>query len=174
MKSIGRSARSVATMTDSEKSGVTSSIFCSRIALRSIRATLISVAHLPRKLNMKTEYLADHPAHVPTVAAWQQAQFGYLTPALTLEDRTERLHRSLQKDALPMAFISLSDSGAILGSAGILAATITHKHLTPWLSSVYVPIEHRGKGIASALSLRAVTEATRLGFERLFLFRTQQ
>jgi hypothetical protein len=54
--------------------------------------------------------------------------------------------------------------------AGILTATITHKHLTPWLSSVYVPIEHRGKGIASALSLHAVTEAARLGFERLYLF----
>jgi predicted N-acetyltransferase YhbS len=124
----------------------------------------------PKKLQMKIEYLADHPAHVPTIAAWQQAQFGYLTPALTLEDRTERLNRSLQKDALPMAFIALSDTGTIVGSAGILPTTITHKHLTPWLSSVYVPIEHRGKGIASALSLRAVTEAKRLGFEQLYLF----
>ena len=119
---------------------------------------------------MKIEYLVDHPAQVPTVAAWQQAQFGYLTPAATLEDRTERLRRSLQKDALPMAFIALSGSGTIVGSAGILPATITHKHLTPWLSSVYVPDEYRGKGIASALSLRAVAEAARLGFERLYLF----
>ena|SRR5438105_5861315 len=119
---------------------------------------------------MKIEHLADHPVHVPTVAAWQQAQFGYLTPAATLEDRTGRLRRSLQKDALPTAFIALSGSGTILGSAGILPATITHKHLTPWLSSVYVPDEHRGKGIASALSLRAIAEAARLGFERLYLF----
>jgi predicted N-acetyltransferase YhbS len=119
---------------------------------------------------MKIEYLADHPAHVQMVAEWQQAQFGYLTPALTLEDRAERLRRSLQKDALPMAFIALSGSGTILGSAGILAATITYKHLTPWLSSVYVPLEHRGQGIASALSQRAVAEATQLGFKRLYLF----
>jgi predicted N-acetyltransferase YhbS len=119
---------------------------------------------------MNIEYLADHPAYVPTVAAWQQAEFGYLTPALTLDDRTERLRRSLQKDALPMAFIALSNSGTILGSAGILTATITHQHLTPWLSSVYVPIEHRGEGIGSILSLRALAEAGRLGFERLYLF----
>jgi predicted N-acetyltransferase YhbS len=119
---------------------------------------------------MRIEYLADHPAHLPTVAAWQQAQFGYLTPATMLEDRTERLRRSLQKDALPMAFIALSGSGTLIGSAGILPATITHKHLTPWLSSVYVPNEHRGKSIASALSLRAITEAARLGFDRLYLF----
>jgi N-acetylglutamate synthase-like GNAT family acetyltransferase len=107
---------------------------------------------------------------VPTVAAWQQAQFGYLAPTTTLEDRTERLRRSLQKDALPMAFIALSANGTLLGSAGILPATITHKHLTPWLSSVYVPEEFRGKGIASALSLRAIAEAARLGFDRLYLF----
>jgi N-acetylglutamate synthase-like GNAT family acetyltransferase len=119
---------------------------------------------------VKVAYLADYPAHLPTVAAWQQAQFGYLSSATTLEDRAERLHRSLQKEALPTAFIALSDSGALLGSAGILPATITHKHLTPWLSSVYVPGEFRGRGIASALSLRALAEAARLGFERLYLF----
>jgi predicted N-acetyltransferase YhbS len=129
-----------------------------------------SIARPPGAVEVKVEYLADHPAHVPTVAAWQQAQFGYLAPATTLEDRTERLHRSLQKDALPTAFIALSGSGALLGSAGILPATITHRHLTPWLSSVYVPDEFRGKGIASALSLRALAEAARLGFERLYLF----
>ena len=119
---------------------------------------------------MRIEYLADYPALVPTVAAWQQAEFGYLTPTLSPEDRTERLRRSLQKDALPMAFIALSANGTPLGSAGILATTITHRHLTPWLSSVYVLDEHRGKGVASALSLRAVAEAARLGFDRLYLF----
>jgi len=119
---------------------------------------------------MKVEYLADHPSHLPTVAAWQHAQFGYLTPNATLEDRTERLRRSLQKDALPMAFVALSGSGALMGSAGILPTTITHQHLTPWLSSVFVPSEYRGKGIASALSLRAAREAARLGFDRLYLF----
>jgi predicted N-acetyltransferase YhbS len=119
---------------------------------------------------MKIEYLADHPAFVPTIAAWQQAQFGYLTPTATLEDRTDRLRRSLQKDALPMALIALSGTGTLLGSAGILPTTITHQQLTPWLSSVYVPDEHRGRGIASALSLRAIMEVAKLGFERLYLF----
>jgi predicted N-acetyltransferase YhbS len=122
------------------------------------------------RAEMKIEYLADHPMHLPTIAAWQQAQFGYLTPATTLRDRTDRLHQSLHKDALPIAFIALSDNGAIAGSAGILATTITQKHLTPWLSSVYVPLEHRGKGIASALSVHSIAEAARLGFDRLFLF----
>src|SRR4051812_14891174 len=41
-------------------------------------------------IEMKVEYLADHPSHLPTVAAWQHAQFGYLTPNVMLKDRTER------------------------------------------------------------------------------------
>ena len=118
---------------------------------------------------MKIEYLADYLELVPIVAGWQHAQFGYLTPSATLEDRTERLLRSLQKDALPLALIALL-SKKIVGSANILPTTITHKHLTPWLSSVYVSRDHRGKGIASALSLRAVEEAAKLKYDRLYLF----
>jgi GNAT superfamily N-acetyltransferase len=118
---------------------------------------------------MRIEYLADYPLHL----RWQRTQFGYITPTTTLEDRGERLRRSLQKDAFPMALIALSANGTLLGSAGILRATITHKHLTPWLFSVYVPEEFRGQGIASALSLRAIDEAARLGFERLYLFTPQ-
>lgn len=115
-------------------------------------------------------YLADHPDLVEAVTSWQQAEFGYLTPAMTREDRAERLRRSLQKDALPMAFVALSADGSLLGSAGLLATTITHTHLSPWLSSVYVPAEARGRGIASALSLHAVGAAARLGYERVYLF----
>jgi predicted N-acetyltransferase YhbS len=118
---------------------------------------------------MKIEYLADYSESVPMVAAWQHAQFGFLTPLATLEDRTERLIRSLQKDALPMALVALF-SDKIVGSASILPTTITHQHLTPWLSSVYVPGDQRGKGIASALSLRAVQEAAKLRYDRLYLF----
>ncbi len=69
-----------------------------------------------------------------------------------------------------MALIALSEDGTLVGSAGILQTTITHKYLTPWLSSVYVPDKFRGKGIASKLSLRAVAEAATLGYKRLYLF----
>ena len=35
---------------------------------------------------------------------------------------------------------------------------------------MYVPDKYRGKGIASALSLRAAVEAARAGFDKLYLF----
>lgn len=40
---------------------------------------------------MRIEYLADCQEHLETVAAWQQAEFGYLNPAVSVEQRQERL-----------------------------------------------------------------------------------
>lgn len=119
---------------------------------------------------MRIDYLADNEAHLSTVAAWQQAQFGYLNPSVTLEQRTEKLRHSLQKERLPTTLVSLANDGRLLGFASVLPSTLTHKHLGPWLSSVFVPAEHRRKGVASALSLRAVTEAALAGFQEIYLF----
>jgi predicted N-acetyltransferase YhbS len=122
---------------------------------------------------MTTEihHLLDHTHHIPTVAAWQQAEFGYLSPGGSVEQRAERLRSASDKARLPIALVAISgDDGGLVGSAAIAATTLTHKHLTPWLSSVFVPPEQRGKGIASKLGLAAITEADRLGFERIYLF----
>ena len=118
---------------------------------------------------IRIEYLADHEIHLPQVAQWQHAQFGYLNPAGTLEQRAGKLRDALHRDRVPMALIATSED-RLVGSASILAATLTHPHLTPWLSSVFVPPEMRGRSIASALSLRAADEAARLGFKTLYLF----
>lgn len=121
-------------------------------------------------MSIRIEYLADHERHLEQVARWQHAQFGYLNPAGKLEQRAGRLRDALHRDRLPMALIAVSEDGELVGSASILASTLTHPHLTPWLSSVFVPPEMRGRSIASALSLRAAEEAARLGFETLYLF----
>ncbi|MBI1771104.1 MAG: GNAT family N-acetyltransferase [Burkholderiales bacterium] len=122
------------------------------------------------KLDMRIEYLADHAALIPVIAMWQQAEFGYLTPSVTIEQRVARLQQSLQKGTLPTTLLALSSEDEIVGVASIVATTLTHKHLSPWLSAVFVPAELRGKGIASALSLRAVEEVRAMGFDQLHLF----
>jgi len=119
---------------------------------------------------MRIEHLADFESHLPTVAAWQQAQFGYLNSSVTLEQRTQKLQLSLQKGRLPTTLVAVSEDGTLLGAAGILATTIIHKHLAPWLSAVFVSPQNRHKGIASALSMRAVAEASAMGFGKLYLF----
>ena len=97
---------------------------------------------------MRLEYLADHVPHLPQLAKWDHAEFGYLNPANTVERYVERLNASLRKSELPTTFVALRDD-TLLGSASLVRQTITHQHLSPWLSSVYVDPVHRGGGIAS-------------------------
>jgi predicted N-acetyltransferase YhbS len=122
-----------------------------------------------KSLPMHITYLADDQ-HLATVAAWQDTAFGYLNPSLGMAQRLERLHLSLQSEQLPIVLLALSDDGQALGSASILANSLTHQHLSPWLSAVVVPPVHRQQGIASALALRAVAEVAALGFQNLYLF----
>lgn len=121
--------------------------------------------------DVRIAHLMECRQHIPTIAAWQQGEFGYLNPNGTVEERVERLSRANDRQQLPISLVALgADQNVLLGSANVLASTLTHKHLTPWLSSVFVPPDQRGKGIASALTLAAASEARRLGFETIYLF----
>jgi predicted N-acetyltransferase YhbS len=118
----------------------------------------------------RIEHLAACPEHLARVAAWQHTEFGYLNPAICLEQREERLRESLSATGLPLTMVAVSDDGDPVGAATLLPRTITHPHLTPWLSTVVVPPASRGRGIASALSLRLALEAGRFGFPAIYLF----
>jgi predicted N-acetyltransferase YhbS len=121
-------------------------------------------------LRFEIDYLARHEQHLPLIAEWQMAEFGYLNPADTLADRMTRLARALQTAALPLALVALSEEGEPVGAASLQVSTVTHDHLSPWLSSIVVPSCYRGQGVASALALSAVKQARRLGFGELYLF----
>jgi predicted N-acetyltransferase YhbS len=115
-------------------------------------------------------HLADCERHLPVIAAWQQTEFGYLAPSITVEQREARLRESLHGAGLPLTLVALTEDGSPAGAATLAARTITHPHLTPWLSTVVVPPAYRGRGIASALSLHVADAAARLGFPTIHLF----
>ena len=122
-------------------------------------------------MRVRIAHLMECTSCIPTIAAWQQQEFGYLAPAGTVEQRIARLSAAHDRDSLPISLVAFAEGGDHpVGSANVLASTLTHKHLSPWLSSVVVPDEHRGKGIASKLALAAVAEAGRLGFDQIYLF----
>lgn len=53
-------------------------------------------------------------------------------------------------------------------------ATVFAANFPPWLASVFVVPEWRGKGIASALVKRVEAEAAAHGFERIYLYTPDQ
>ena len=119
---------------------------------------------------MRIDHLADHPSWMQTIATWHHEAFGHLAPGKTLQDRWLTLQTTVQRDALPLCLVAHSGNGHLWGCASVFRRTLTHDHLGPWLSAVYVAPPHRGRGIASALAERAAAECARLGFAELFLF----
>lgn len=116
------------------------------------------------------DYLENHHGLIPLVAEWQHQLFGYLSPQLTMGERLLRVQRTAIRHALPLTLVALTAEGSLQGAASLVPGTITHQHLTPWVSSVFVVPAFRNQGIASALTQRLASEASRFGFSRMYLF----
>ena len=121
---------------------------------------------------MKIVPLVERPELVDQVAAWGFAEWGHLNPGQTLQSRTARIRGTINADRVPIVLVGLDDAGALVGTASLLFDDLEGDPRNPWLASVFVPAEQRGKGIASALVVAIEDAARRLGYPQLYLFTT--
>jgi len=123
---------------------------------------------------MQISSLKDKPHHLLPLAKWHHAEWSYLNPARTLDERIAEMQEDLQGKAIPTTFVA-EDNGELLGSACILADDMSsHPELSPWLASVYVAEQHRNKGIGSVLIKRVMQHAQESGVKRLYLYTPDQ
>lgn len=123
---------------------------------------------------MKVDYLADHREHIPRLAEWLHAQWGYLHENDSVERRAARLEARATRGGIPVSFVAV-DGDTLLGSASLVHDDLeTRPEIGPWLASVYVAPEHRRRGVASALVRRVIEEARDSGVSRLYLWTTDQ
>jgi predicted N-acetyltransferase YhbS len=111
--------------------------------------------------------LAETP-HVAEVAAWLHAQWwaedGWTLPA------TEAWLRAATGPAAPCTFVAEIE-GRPAGTATLDTDDLPHRlDLTPWLASVLVRPEFRGRGVGGALVDHVVAAARALGHRRIWLF----
>ncbi|PRY67801.1 GNAT family N-acetyltransferase [Halomonas ventosae] len=112
---------------------------------------------------------ADAP-HLERVAAWQHAEWSHLSPGETQASRLAALRGECGRAGVPSVFVAIA-AGRPVGTASLVAHDLDSRpDLTPWLASVYVRPEWRGRGIASSLVRRVEAEASGNGIERLYLF----
>jgi GNAT superfamily N-acetyltransferase len=122
----------------------------------------------------RIDYLADHPAVIPTLARWHHRQFQHLSPGSSVERCTSHLRSHTGRRQIPTTVVALADDEP-LGSASLVAQDMdVRPHLSPWLATVYVAPEYRGRGIGSALVRRIAEEAASLGVPRLHLYAQDQ
>ncbi|MBC53492.1 MAG: GNAT family N-acetyltransferase [Gammaproteobacteria bacterium] len=123
---------------------------------------------------MQINSLKDKPHHLLPLARWHHAEWSYLNPARTLDERIDEMQEDLQGKAIPTTFVA-EDNDELLGSACILADDMSsHPELSPWLASVYVAEPHRHKGIGSLLVRRVMQHARESGVKRLYLYTPDQ
>ena len=113
--------------------------------------------------------LVDRPDTIPRIAAWYHDEWGYLNPEESTTIVEENLRVYLERDRIPLIVLAVEGDDV----AGCAQLKFREMDIYPekehWLGGVYVPAEHRGRGVASALVREAIGRARSLGVERLHL-----
>jgi predicted N-acetyltransferase YhbS len=119
---------------------------------------------------MQIDYLIDHPDAVPLLARWHVAEWAALYPGWTEQAAEAELRGHTGRRQIPTTLVAVED-GRPLGSVSLLTADLEgHDDLSPWLASLYVVPERRGRGLGRQLVARAVEEARALAVPDLYLF----
>ncbi|HEX5363123.1 MAG TPA: GNAT family N-acetyltransferase [Gallionella sp.] len=108
------------------------------------------------------ENISSRPDLLDSICDWHRREWG--------EEWAEQVRQSTNKDRIPTVYVAI-ENGQPIGTAMLVNDDMTtHPEISPWLGGVYVKPEHRGRGIATALSRHAMHEAARLGVSRLWLY----
>lgn len=119
---------------------------------------------------MNIEYLADRKDFLTELAELHFAEWGYMRPDQTVDDRVQGLSRCCQREEIPTVVIG-SNRGVLVGSALLVEHDMsTRRDLSPWLAGVYVKPEFRQSGLATRLIERIEQEATALQVPQIFLY----
>lgn len=123
---------------------------------------------------IRIERIGRDSPHVATLAEWDHAQWGHLNPGRRLDATIAAFRGQCGAGGVPSVFAALHGETP-LGMASLVAADMSdRRELTPWLASVYVVPEWRGRGIASRLVRRVEEEAQACGHARFYLFTPDQ
>ena len=115
-----------------------------------------------------------HSPHVATLAGWAQAEWGHLHPGRDLAAAAEVFCDDCGSAGVPSVFAAMHGERPV-GMASLVVDDMSdRRELTPWLASVYVLTEWRGRGLASWLVRRVEEEAWEHGVERCYLYTPDQ
>lgn len=118
----------------------------------------------------RIEPLARHRALAPWLAQRHHDEWSSLMPGWTLDDATRELAAHAGRERPPTTLVAF-DGDAPAGSVSLVEVDAPEfADRAPWLASLWVRPESRGRGIGGALVDAAVHLAGAHGWSRLHLF----
>ena len=117
---------------------------------------------------IKVVNLADDTKYVEEVSTWAWEQWSKAS-GIKLEEIIYRTKHSLCKDRVPQVLIAkLNDE--LVGTVSIWYNDLpARQDLTPWLATLYIKKEYRGKGLGTFMQKKCVELAKELGYKKIYL-----
>jgi predicted N-acetyltransferase YhbS len=120
------------------------------------------------------DYLANHLEMAEQLAGWHVGEWAELLPGWTVLEAENELRSHTRCRAIPTTLVAIEE-GKPIGSASLLTSDLDGWDLlSPWLASVFVIPECRGRGLGGQLVGRVVEEARALGVRHLHLWTAGQ
>jgi GNAT superfamily N-acetyltransferase len=120
---------------------------------------------------VRIDAIGRHPQHIPDLAAWHHAEWGPLYDDWTLDVAAAELADHATRTSLPTTLL-LMEGEALLGSVSLLIedAPALQDRGSPWLGSLFMRPDARGRGGGRVLVDAAVAHAASEGVAVLRLF----
>ncbi|PWL16201.1 N-acetyltransferase [Falsochrobactrum shanghaiense] len=118
---------------------------------------------------LKIARLADHPDLIPACARWNHTEWGH-SAGFSEQHITDAFHdiaHCSEGQAALIAFWDHHPAGMVLLIHNDLE---THSHLKPWLASLFVTADFRGKGIGGSLVTAVEQAGASLGYRQIYLY----
>lgn len=118
---------------------------------------------------MKIDYLADHPEWIHLIALMHQLEMR--KPSERHFDWSiQQFSQRMNRQSLPMALVAVEDTIPVGGVTLLENQLKTHSNLTPWVASLFVLEQYRGRGIGGRLMRETELFAVAMRYNSLFLF----
>ena len=124
---------------------------------------------------MRIESLTQHRSRITELAQMLHEEWAEFTPWSSISLIEQRLKGASFGHRTPCAFLALSDTDDILGTASIkLLELIDHPEKVHWIGEVFIHKDLRGQGIGSQLIRHCMQYAIVNEIEKLFLYTPDQ